>query len=580
VIYFDNAYRALGLYDNATRSEVRSVFHQLKIRSKVAAGAGPADPLALLAPVDRSEEALRDAFNALGNVSERLRQRLFWFSKSTSRDSYALDCISSGDFTGAVEAWGSAGEPSSRANLARLYHMLMIARDVLPKGGDDREGPAIPEKYTWVDAMRVWREVIESDRFWEEFAALERACGFEPPAFGSDIASLRGRAWESLLQPSLLLLAGMVERKEYGKARDHIEDLRDADLPAPRIAELEKESFVPVISAVDAVVDDITTTLEKSLVNHRSLRAAYMRYRKEALPFLGDMLKEAGFNFEPTRQLCETCSDFLRHLTQRASDANEIPFAIALQNEANAVLKGGIEEAPERESSTVDADYSGTTTERRSGRTIPGWVVFKIILITVAFGARMATCGGSSSTSSYSSDRLYRYDPREQAGLIPDVDTIDLATLDTFSVGGTDSEQRKHDQKIFALQDQMRELDERRLALRVLRRELNEVYPQAAQLDSQVVAAGTSDEDKGVAERAALIWVRLHRGHWNRFDSLYTSYTADVAKFNRDVVKINKVGKFRSSSEPLETITIEEDLQTAHAEHKRIVAKWGKRYRD
>lgn len=568
MIYFDNAYRALGLYDNATRSEVRNVFHQLKIRSKVAAGAGPADPLSLLAPTDRSEDALRDAFNALGNVSERLRHRLFWFSKSTSRDTYALDCIASGDFTGAVEAWGSTSEPSSRANLARLYHLLMIARDLLPSMEEGKERPAIPEKYSWTDAMRVWREVIESDTFWEEFAAVERASGFEPPAFDSDIAALRSRVWESLLQPSLTLVARMVERKEYQKARDHIEDLRDADISAPRVAELEKESFVPVVSSVDALVDEITTELDTGALTYGSVRAAYVRYRKEVLPQLREMLKHAGYNFEPTRQLCETCSELLLHLARTAANVNEVPFAISLQNEAAEILKGGIEGEAQRAGSAMQSDAGSAATERSSQRTIPGWVVLKIMLIVIAVGIRMASCGGSS-TSSYSSSRLLE----DRMGSIPKVelpelDTSALAYLDTFSL-----EPSASSEKVAALYTRYRELGEARTVLRPLMHELDNSHARIAELDSQVIAAGRSDSvNSGIASRAAQVWLRKYRKDWSRFDTLYQSFASDLATYNRDVAKIPE------SDDPPSKMELDDDLRAAHKSNKRRMAIWTRKY--
>jgi hypothetical protein len=566
VIYFDNAYRMLGLFDNATRSQARAVFHQLKIRTKIAGEASESDPLSKLASAERTEEALRDAFNALGNVDERLRQRLFWFSNNTSRDRYALDCMTSGDFHGAAEAWATASDPASRANLARLYHALMIARDLFPR---DAEMPAIPEKYTWLDAARTWREVIESEPFWSGFEGAERASGFEPPAFGADITSLRTHVWEHLLEPSIRVLGKLIAGAEYGKARDHIEDLRDAGLPARTVTGLEKETFAIVFSGVDLTIDEITAQMEGSGSGIAPVRKAYERYRAEVVPVINNMLKLAGFNFEPTKQLCDASAEFLRVLVQRAASTGANQYALALQSESNAIAKGIVEAQKQATggSTTVGNNYRPTGTPRSKKKNVPPWLMLKGILLLVAAIARTASCANDHSYSysttplvtegydSYSGNR--GYDP-------PSYDTLaDMTSPDSDAADAPE------------LRDLSDDIDSRASSLHVLMRRMDDANDNVWHLDSEAASPSINDTLRAVARRAVQPWFKIYKERWSEFDTTYKGYVADITHYN---AALRKLPKPKGDARRPERKSIDGDIWIGNTSYKRTLEKWKKVY--
>lgn len=391
MIYFDNAYRTLGASADITRIEARTVVQAMKMRSRMSAVEAVNDPLGALEPVERTEEAVRDAFNALSNVRTRLEARLLWFSSRSPRDAGALACMQAGDWRGAIGAWSGSDDSDARANLARLYHVLLIAADV-------RGNETLPEGIClWSDVARTWSAVAADERFWQEFAITEAAGGFEPVALGADVAKLREGIWGVLLGPSAELLGRLVGDGEYGMARDHLDELEVGGLAPAAIAMLEREGFASFMSGLDAAVDDARLELGES-ATRSSIIQAYRSYRSRAVPMVADILTLAGFNFEPSKLACRKGATFLAELVQAALQAGANALANALYQESEGIAAGHVGETiqPDNLRTVQTVAPTRTSFSGASGRTVA-----YLLLLVVGAIVRAGTCNNSGSSLPY-----------------------------------------------------------------------------------------------------------------------------------------------------------------------------------
>lgn len=211
-IYQENAFRILGVFADSSRTAVRDIHQSLRIRARVGGLGSVSDPLSFLDTIERSESSIRDAFNKLEDPKSRLRERLFWFSGSTSVDNEAIARLTAKDMQGAVHHWESAEDIGSNANLARLYHAFCITRD--PDAGDLR---------LWATDLTKWRAILENDEFWAQFVDLELESEFEPLATMADIDALREEAWTLVIDASRVLAQEAIDSQRNEIARRHLD---------------------------------------------------------------------------------------------------------------------------------------------------------------------------------------------------------------------------------------------------------------------------------------------------------------------------------------------------------------------
>lgn len=340
MIYFDNPFRTLGLLPDVTQAGARTAMLSLRVRSRMAAEEAPDaaanDPLCSLAAVNRSEDAVRDAFNTLGAVGSRLEARLFWFTCVDERDTYALRYMAAGDFTGAIAAWNVTNDVAARANLARLYHALAIAASLYGAGG------VRTVEHPWGEALRLWAGVAADERFWRELALADAAGGFEPAAHGEDIAALKGHLWSLLLAPSVMLIARRVGAGAFDTARAHLRELAVAGVAGAHLAALEREGWSSFQSNLEAaLVEAHNAEPDAGEVTPRTItRAKYLAYRSLVVPYLVGITEQAGRDFEPTKRACETCASFLDELAGESMREGGYQLAGKLRAESAALRRG------------------------------------------------------------------------------------------------------------------------------------------------------------------------------------------------------------------------------------------------
>lgn len=546
MIYFDNAYRMLGVSADITRLEARTVVQAMKMRSRMAAVEAVNDPLGALEPVERSEEAVRDAFNALSNVRTRLEARLLWFSGRSPRDARAFACMQAADWRGAAGVWSAVDDSDARANLARLYHVLLIAADV-------RGNETVPEDIClWSDVARAWSAVAADERFWHEFTLAEAVSGFEPAALGVDVAKLREEIWSVLLGPSVELLARLVEAGEYGMARDHLDELELGGLAPAAIAMLEREGFAAFMSGIDAAVDDARLELAAP-ATRSSIIQAYRSYRSRVAPRVADILKLSGFNFEPSKLACRKGVLFLEELVLASLEAGEYALAQALRDESEALTAGSVVDAlqPDNLRTVRPAAPRQTNNSGVSGRTVA-----YLVLLVVGAIVRAGTCHNYTPSPSY--DNLPH--PDWQTGLRyddsllsePNLSTLYMwQALDTMGIPGMEDPV-----PIIRLSDRVDRLG---IGVEVYGSVLGGLLHGVARRDSilHLLASEHDSLQPGDRMSDSLFQVRLQRSidKWKELAAgIWGAYTEGYARYRDSLKAYNALARLPSVSARADTM--------------------------
>ncbi len=108
----------------------------------------------------RTESSVKEAVQRLQNPKKKIEEYFFWFQISDDNDEKAIEYLKNKDIDDAIKTWESASNSTTgksyfyKKNLAILYCLLL-------SGNDDK-------KYL-SESLVLWKDVIESDRFWTAF---------------------------------------------------------------------------------------------------------------------------------------------------------------------------------------------------------------------------------------------------------------------------------------------------------------------------------------------------------------------------------------------------------------------------
>lgn len=346
-LYWDNAFRILGVSANSNRTVIRDAQQALRTRVKAGSSATIDDPLSILDTIGLNEAKIRDAFNRLENSSFRLRERLFWFEANTSTDKDALAKLNSKDFNGALHLLGSDRNYSSTANLARLLHASCIIRD-----------PDAKDVGLWTEALKNWQITIESDDYWEHFIDLEMESGFEPLAVISDIIALREESWKSVLQPSVNFLQSAIDSDGHEVAQRHLHLIRNSGLSQSLLRQIESELLNPIEAAIEKQSDEILKQLNEKIpnfvVSNKKTKEeldmaislcdkAYQECQNSVLPLMKKLHLIAGTDSEAAKRSREIIATCLRNISiTYHNEAESLQIAEKILKEAQGFAKGGI----------------------------------------------------------------------------------------------------------------------------------------------------------------------------------------------------------------------------------------------
>ena len=156
----NNAYHILGLDTTASQKDIfkrsKEIINRLKIDDL------PEYNLDVGLFNDfRTEEAAKEAIQKLQMPKKRIKEYFFWFQIADSIDEQALGLLKSKDFENALRVWENVAEKGGtksyfyKKNLAILYCLLL----------------SIDENKNYLrDSLSIWKELIESDKFWIAFS--------------------------------------------------------------------------------------------------------------------------------------------------------------------------------------------------------------------------------------------------------------------------------------------------------------------------------------------------------------------------------------------------------------------------
>lgn len=158
----NNAYHILGLDTTASQKDIlkrsKEVINRLKIDDL------PEYNLDVgLFNNFRTEEATKEAIQKLQTPKKRIKEYFFWLQIADSIDEQAFGLLKSKDFENALRVWENVAEKGGvksyfyKKNLAILYCLLLSIDD---------------NKNYLRDSLSIWKELIESDKFWIVFSKI------------------------------------------------------------------------------------------------------------------------------------------------------------------------------------------------------------------------------------------------------------------------------------------------------------------------------------------------------------------------------------------------------------------------
>jgi len=158
----NNAYHILGLDTSANEKDILK--RSKEIINRLKADDNPSYDIDLGLFEDfRTEDRVKDSLQRLQAPKKRIKEYFFWFQIADSIDEQVLGLFKIKDYLNAIRIWENASEGQStkaffyKKNLAILYCLVLSAED---------------NKDYLRSSLMVWKELIDSDKFWSSFSKV------------------------------------------------------------------------------------------------------------------------------------------------------------------------------------------------------------------------------------------------------------------------------------------------------------------------------------------------------------------------------------------------------------------------
>lgn len=158
----ENSYHVLGLDISASPKDISRRANEIINRLKI--DDVPEYPLDIgIFENFRTEQSARDASQKLQIPKKQIKEYFFWLQIADEIDEAALNAIKNKSYSDAINIWKDAITSSDtkslfyRKNLAILYCLLLSSSDNKPY---------------LIDSLSIWKEMIDSDKFWVSFSKL------------------------------------------------------------------------------------------------------------------------------------------------------------------------------------------------------------------------------------------------------------------------------------------------------------------------------------------------------------------------------------------------------------------------
>jgi hypothetical protein len=158
-LFSANAYNVLGLDVSAPQKEVTKRAKEIINLIKIDETPEYNTDIAIASP-KRDETGVKDALQKISSPTKRIKDYFFWFDIENDVDEKALRQLQDEQFDDAIATWKSQIEKDStrsftaKKNLAVLGSVLLVAKG--------------QKKYLSL-SIGMWRDLIESDKFWAHF---------------------------------------------------------------------------------------------------------------------------------------------------------------------------------------------------------------------------------------------------------------------------------------------------------------------------------------------------------------------------------------------------------------------------
>ena len=233
-----NAYRIIGVNTSEARADVIGAASAVRRSLKLDVARATTWDLAWLGAVERTEATVQEALGRLGNVEQRLIERLFWFG-SEAAGLAALDPtlpLPSANGTG----------PASQHDQS-LFGLLRVAAT----------HPTVADAAPWKDAIASWRGAVDDDSYWSSVLEAERSGGYEPAADASDIGRLRRSAVRLALLPLVAAAKTGLSGNDAALVQRVLGLLRSLGLGDELASVLETEILGPLEESLTALVREV-----------------------------------------------------------------------------------------------------------------------------------------------------------------------------------------------------------------------------------------------------------------------------------------------------------------------------------
>ena len=234
-IYKANPFRVLGMFGNTEASAIHRAFQRLLNRTEVGRDVQLQQCL-LLDPVTCGSQMLRNAYNALHNLEERLKFRLFWFVIGDQEDEQIYHDLISGREEKALDRWSekaSTDDYFAAQNLVICKHLRAIH--------DDPTGHGDPND-SWSNVLSMgWAELLYDSGFWLHYESMERDSGWQPQAVFSDIEQLQENCWCEILNINIELAFKYWDEGRYEVVSNHLKIIKESEFPREVIEKAEEK---------------------------------------------------------------------------------------------------------------------------------------------------------------------------------------------------------------------------------------------------------------------------------------------------------------------------------------------------
>ena len=245
-LYGKNPFRILGLLINSENKTAHKSYQRLFNRAEVGRDVN-VQRIYTLEPVNCDSVTIRDAYNALNSLEDRLKFRLFWFGVGDQDNEQAyLDMVNGREEKAYTQWLGRSykNDYFASQNIAVYRHLSCISENPMAYGDSDN---------SWLDALSTqWGELLSDSDFWVHQERVERRAGWLPQASHDDIEKTKSNCWRDILSINVEFAIKYWRKKQYVAVSNHLGLIRASGFPRDAAVKAESD----IIAFVESEVDD------------------------------------------------------------------------------------------------------------------------------------------------------------------------------------------------------------------------------------------------------------------------------------------------------------------------------------